>query len=81
LSMLSMLSMLQAPLALPYTVAMGKAATLAGSTPYLLVQVFDRNTVSSNVLIGQGTCFFFDVVSLALFLWRCFFDVSLTLFL
>ena len=43
----------EAPLALPYTATMGNAATATGSTPYLLVQVFDKNTVTSNVLIGQ----------------------------
>ena len=43
----------QAPLSLSYTAQMGAQAIAAGSTPYLLIEVWDKNSMTSNRLVGR----------------------------
>ena len=41
------------PMSIPYTAEMGRMATQAGSTPYLKMEVWDKNTIMSNRLVGK----------------------------
>ena len=54
------------PLQINYTSIMGKEATNAGSTPYLSIEVWDKNSIQSNRLVGKV-----EVPILALLLRPC----------